>query len=357
MAPRGRRSRGEGAVYQRASDGLWAGMLDLGIVGGKRQRKTVYGRTEHEALEKLGKLRSARDRGLDLLAPSWTVGQWLDAWLSEMKAFDGTRPATLILYKGLAERYVKPVIGNVRLDKLTPAQVQRLVAETRNSQTSLGRTPSAATQRHVHKLVRNALGDALRLELVTRNAATQVKAPPMARQRRPELGVAEARRLLEVIGGERLEALYVLALTTGLRRGELLALRWDDVDLGSRQLHVRRALQRVGGKLQMVEPKTGSSVRTVVLPKLAVRSLREHKKRQNAERLALGDAWREHGLVFASSVGTPIEPRNVNRRWDELRAKAGLDWLRLHDYADVSVMPTSARSPCSEAVNVRKLSA
>ena len=81
----------------------------------------------------------------------------------------------------------------------------------------------------------------------------------------------------------------------------------------------------------MVEPKTGSSVRTVVLPKLAVRYLREHKKRQNAERLALGDAWREHGLVFASSVGTPIEPRNVNRRWDELRAKAGLDWLRLHD--------------------------
>ena len=263
MAPRGRRSRGEGAVYQRASDGLWVGMLDLGIVGGKRQRKTVYGRTEHEALEKLGKLRSARDRGLDLLAPSWTVGQWLDAWLSEMKAFDGTRPATLILYKGLADRYVKPVIGNVRLDKLTPAHVQRLVAETRNSQTSLGRTPSDATQRHVHKLVRNALGDALRLELVRRNVATQVKAPPMARQRRPELGVAEARRLLEVIGGERLEVLYVLALTTGLRRGELLALRWDDVDLGSRQLHVRRALQRVGGKLQMVEPKTGSSVRTV----------------------------------------------------------------------------------------------
>jgi len=90
-------------------------------------------------------------------------------------------------------------------------------------------------------------------------------------------------------------------------------------------------LQRVGGKLQMVEPKTGSSVRTVVLPKLAVRYLREHRKRQNAERLALGDAWREHCLVFASSVGTPIEPRNVNRRSDELRAKAGLDWLRLHD--------------------------
>ena len=139
---------------------------------------------------------------------------------------------------------------------------------------------------------------------------------------------ASAKRLLDVIDGERLEALYVLALATGLRRGELLALRWDDIDLASRQLHVRRAMQRVDGKLQTVQLKTASSQRTVVLPPLAVRHLQEHKKRQDAERLALGDASREHGLVFASTSGTPIEPRNVNRRWDELRRKAGLDWLQ-----------------------------
>ena len=134
-----------------------------------------------------------------------------------------------------------------------------------------------------------------------------------------------------MIDGERLEALYVLALMTGLRRGELLALRWDDINFGSRQLHVRRAMQRVDGKLQVAEPKTSSSRWTVVLPRLAVRHLQEHKKRQDAERLALAEAWREHGLVFASSIGTPVEPRNVNRRWDELRRRAGLDWLRLHD--------------------------
>ena len=108
-----------------------------------------------------------------------------------------------------------------------------------------------------------------------------------------------------MIDGERLEALYVLALMTGLRRGELLALRWDDIDFGSRQLHVRRAMQRVDGKLQVAEPKTSSSRWTVVLPRLAVRHLQEHKKRQDAERLALAEAWREHGLVFASSIGTP----------------------------------------------------
>jgi integrase len=115
------------------------------------------------------------------------------------------------------------------------------------------------------------------------------------------------------------------------RGGELLGLRWDDIDPESRQLHVRRALQRVDGSLRFVKPKTETSLRTVVLPKLAVRYLREHSKRQNGERLTLGETWQDHGLVFASSVGTPIEPRNVNRRWDQLRGRAGLDSLRLHD--------------------------
>jgi integrase len=223
------------------------------------------------------------------------------------------------------------VIGNVRLDKLSPAHVQRLVTQTRNSTTARGTPPSASLLRHVYKLVRNALGDAFRMELVTRNVATQVKAPPLNNKRCLGLDLAEAKRLFKVIQGERLEALYILALTTGLRRGELLALRWDDIDLGSRQLHVRRAMQRVDGKLRIAEPKTSSARRTVVLSRFAVRHLEEHKKRQDAERLALGDAWREHGLVFASSVGTPIEPRNVNRRWDELWRRAGLDGLRLHD--------------------------
>ena len=276
-------------------------MLDLGLAGGKRRRKTIYGQSENEVLQKLSKLQAARDRGLDLLAPTWTMREWLDAWLSEIKKFDGTRPATLTLYKGLAERYVKPVIGGVRLDRLTPAHVQRLVAETRATQTSRGTPPSATTVQHVYKLVRNALADAYRMELVTRNVAAQVKAPPLIRDRRPDLTVEDAKRLLSTIHGDRLEAFFVLALTTGLRRGELLGLRWEDVHLDSRQLRVRQALQRADGKLRIVEPKTSTSRRTVVLPRLAIRHLREHRKRQNAHRLALGEAWREHGLVFAST--------------------------------------------------------
>ena len=158
MAPKRRRASGEGTVFKRASDGLWVGTLDLGIADGRRRRKTVYGQSEREVLRKLSTLRTAHDRGINLLAPSLTIGQWLDVWLSEIKGFDGTRPRTLTLYKGLAERYVKPVIGAVRLDKLSPAHVQRLVTETRNSRTARGTPPSASTLRHVYKLVRNALG-------------------------------------------------------------------------------------------------------------------------------------------------------------------------------------------------------
>lgn len=291
-----------------------------------------YGkRPPQDRQHKLRNLRAACDRGLDLLTPQQTVSQWLDTWLADVKSFDGTRPATLTLYRGLADRYIKPVIGSVQLAKLTPGHVQQLISVTRTSETARGRPPSAATLRHVYKLMRNALGDAYRMELVTRNVATQVKPPPLSRERRPGMTIEDAKRLLDVLTGERLEAFYVLALMTGLRRGELLGLRWEDIDLESRQLHVRQALQRVGGGLQLVEPKTQSSLRTVVLPRLAVRYLREHRKRQNTERLTLGEAWQDNGLVFASSIGTPIEPRNINRRWDDLRMKAGLDWLRLHD--------------------------
>jgi integrase len=162
-------------------------------------------------------------------------------------------------------------------------------------------------------------------------AERQAKAAPLGRSRRTDLSIVEVKNLLRVIKGERLEALYVLALTTGLRSGELVALRWDDVDLRSRQLHVRRTIRRIDRKLQVVELKTRPALRTVMLPRLAVRHLEEHEKRQDGERTALGDLWREQEIVFASASGTLIEPGNMNRRWQELRRRADLNWVQLRD--------------------------
>src|SRR5439155_3152535 len=140
-----------------------------------------------------------------------------------------------------------------------------------------------------------------------------------------------AQTFLAVMDGDRLEAVFILGLTMGLRRGEVLGLSWDDVDLPGRVLLVRRALQRVDGALRLVDTKTRSSRRPLPIPGMAARALDRHRGRQAADRLAIGERWQDVGLVFTTSLGTPLEPRNVNRRFDQLRRDAGLPWLRLHD--------------------------
>jgi len=161
------------------------------------------------------------------------------------------------------------------------------------------------------------------------------------------LSVEDARRLIDAIRGDRLEALWICALTVGLRRGELLGLRWSDVDQEAGVLTVRQTVLRVDGRLVFSEPKTARSRRSVPVPEPALARLRAHRARQAAERLAAGERWRDHGLVFASTVGTPLEPRNVDRAWHAVRAKVGLDWLRLHDlrHACATFLLASGASP------------
>jgi integrase len=319
-----RRSHGEGALFRRASDGLWVGRVDLGHAEGKRVRKTVYGKTERECRAKLDTVKRAAELGVNVTAERRTVATWLAEWL-EIKRADGTRPATLRSYRWLVDSHVTPAVGRVQLDKLTPLDVRRLIAAAQ----SAGLSP--ASVRHVHGLLRNALAEAERLDLVPRNVAKAVKAPPAPHRRFRPLRPEEARRLVEVLRGDRLEAVFACGLMLGLRRGEILGLRWADVDLDGATLDVRQTLQRVDGSLAFVPAKTARSHRRLPIPPRLVAILRRHRARQAAERAGLGEAWTETGLVFTSTVGTPLEPRNVNRRFDQIRAAAGLPWLRLHD--------------------------
>lgn len=320
----GRRGKGEGSIYRRASDGKWVGVLELGWVEGRRRRRLVYGSTRRGVVEKLAALRRAQEQGVDLLAPPRTVGQWLEEWLTDVKAHDGTRGSTLARYRQVVRVHLAPGLGRVRLDQLTARDVQRFL---------VGRSAvlSPASVVKVHAVLRVALGDAERLELVARNAARSVRAPRLARQERRVLTPAEARRFLDLVATDRLEAVIVLAVTLGLRRGEVLGLRWADVDLGAGLLRVERALQRVGGDLRLVEPKTRGSARSLRLPSLAIAALERQRARQAAERLRIGPAWQESDLVFTTPIGTPMEPRNVSRRFDQMRREAGLEWLRFHD--------------------------
>lgn len=238
----------------------------------------------------------------------------------------GCRPARA--YRWLIREHLTPTLGPVPLDKLTPSHVRALVT----AKTKDGLAPTSV--RHIHGLLRNALADAERLDLVGRNVAKAVKTPKVPRTEVRGLTTEQARRLLDVLAGERLYPLYLVALTVGLRRGELLGLCWSDLDMVAGTVRIRRTLQRVDGRLQLVEPKTASSTRTVPVPRPTLAVLAQHRRCQAAERAdarLLGRPWPPTDLVFVSTTGTPLEPRNVNRRFHALRAQAGLPWLRLHD--------------------------
>ncbi len=173
------------------------------------------------------------------------------------KEREGTRPTTLRGYRWLIETHVRPDLGKVGLEKVTPTMIRRLLLAKQDAGLS------ATTVRHIHGMIRNVLADAEREKLVHRNAARAVRAPSVRPVERQVLAVEDARRLIESIRGDRLDALWLCALTVGLRRGELLGLRWLDIDFEPRTLVVRQTLLRVDGKLRFSEPKTDRSRRRV----------------------------------------------------------------------------------------------
>ena len=183
----------------------------------------------------------------------------------------------------------------------------------------------------VHSVLRNALQHAMREEAVLRNVARLVQVKTPRYEVGQGLSVEQARTLLTATSKERLHALYVLAVYLGLRRGELLGLRWADVDLDQGSLRVRNTLQRVDGGLQFLPPKTRNSRRTVPLPPACLDALRQHRVRQGRERLSSGARWVDEDMVFASQVGTPMEPDNLSRSWYRVRTVLGEPAPRFHD--------------------------
>lgn len=319
-----RRGRGEGSVYYRKSDKRWVAAVDFGYVNGKRARKVRYGQTRKEAWEKLQEVLRDGSRGSGLPTKEQTVGQFLDAWLAEVVK-PSVRPKTFRSYGGIVRLHLTPCLGRHRLGNLSPQHVQQML----NAKQAAGLSPR--TVQYLRDVLRNALGQALKWGLVSRNVAALAEPPRVVQHEMRFLSPDEARVLLAAAKGDRLEALYTVALALGLRQGEALGLRWDDVDFAAGTLSVRHALQRVDGTLQLVEPKTGRSRRTLAMPPTVVAALRAHRKRQALERLAAGDRWVDAGFVFTTTKGTPLDARNVTGWFKKLLAAAGLPDMRWHD--------------------------
>ena len=305
----------------KRNDGRWMGRLTL--PNGKR--KAVYAPTKDAVLKQIRKMENDQDAGLPVVSDKRTVGQYLKEWLEVIRP--RLQPTTYARYETFVRRQLIPEIGRVKLSRLTAQQVQKVYALWRE------RGLSATTVKHMHTVLHNALGQAVRWEYVARNVADLVDKPRPAVREMNTLSRVQVGQFLEAAEGDRLEALYILALSTGLRQGELLALRWPYVDLERGSLQVRGTMQPItGGGLRISEPKTKASKRRVLLAPLAVDALRRHKTAQNLERLQLGAAWANPDLVFANTAGGPIRAGDLLKRsFHLLLKKAGLPRMRFHE--------------------------
>lgn len=335
---RGRRGAKEGSIFQR-KDGRWVGSLNLGWEDGKRKRRHFYAATAAEVRDQLLKARSDQSRGLPVATDRQTIAQFLESWLEHtLKA--RAKPRSVESFTVIVRKHIVPAIGRIRLDKLTPQHVQALLEKKRqpykvkNKAGKEVEKPGLAPQSiaSIRTVLRSALGQALKWGLVARNVATLIDPPRIPRPQFHVLDTDGAKKLLAAARGERFEAVIVLALTLGLRRGEILGLRWSDIDFEERVLRVNQALQRFGGRLQITEVKTERSRRVVAIPESVVRPLKARRARQAQERLLAGLEWQDSELVFTNPNGGPLEPITLHREYKELLEAARLPTeVRFHD--------------------------
>ena len=315
-----RRGHNEGTIRLR-TDGRWEAVVSL--PGG--QRRSLYGKTRKEVQEKLrGALRDL-EAGLDLSKGRLTVSQFLERWLS-----DSVKPSVKVKtwegYESIVRVRVVPNLGSKSLDRLTSLDVQSLYS-------ALGESGlSSLSIKHTHRVLHRAMVQAVRWNLVVRNPCDGATPPQAQRREMNVLTEEQVNVFLEATSDHPAHALYVLAITTGMRLGELLGLKWTDINMEAGKLFVNRSLQRQNDAgIVFVEPKTARSRRTIQLSQLALSALRRHKTRQNEQRLFHGPEWHDTGLVFTNLVGEAPDPGWQRQVFQKALADAGLPTIRFHD--------------------------
>lgn len=314
-------ANGLGGIRQR-KEGIYEARITLA----DGSRMSIYGKSHDEVSAAMIKALNDRNEGLPVKVDGkQTVKTYLEGWLEAIKG--NVRPKTYQGYECYVRVHVLPALGKIRMAKLTPQQLQAFYSK------KLEGDISPTTVRHLHATLHRAFEQAVRWGVVARNVANLVDPPRRRHKEMVALTPDQARALLEAAAEDRLEALYVLAVTTGMREGELLGLRWKDVDLDAATLQVRATMQRtkVGG-LAISQPKTAASRRQIALTGMAVAALRRRKIRQAEEKLKTGPAWEDNDLVFPNTLGKPMEATNLlHRSFAPLLEKTALPKIRFHD--------------------------
>ncbi len=320
-----RRGNGEGSLYKR-KDGRWEGRYTVETPSGPK-RKSVFGKTRVEVAKKMARAIADTDGVIVVDEENFTVEEYLDRWL-HIAVRGNVSHRTEANYRLMVRNHIGPALGRIKLKKLDPQRIQSLYRRLQDEE-------KHATARYVHATLHRALGQALRWGLVARNAATATTPPKTVRGEVDALSAEQVEAFFRAARGDRFEALYVLAIHTGMRQGELLGLKWSDLDLSGSEpsLRLARQLQRVrgGGGLSFSQTKTKKG-RHVSLTPSAVAALQHHRKRQAEEKLKAGPLYEDQGLVFATLRGTPLEATNiVSRSYKPLLRQAGLPDIRFHD--------------------------
>jgi integrase len=318
-----------GHIRKRGKDS-WAVVVYAGFdpTTGKERRiwQSVRG-SEKDAEIVRTQLLNQLQLGIDIPSARLTTGAYLEQWLDAYaKANVATK--TYVRYESLIRIHISPALGSIRLAKLRPLHIQNAYALLRDK----GLSPRTILQ--AHRILKEALKHAVRWQLVGRNPADSVEAPKPKRSEILVLSNSEIERLMREADPTQWGALIHSAVMTGLRMGELMGLRWQDVDLEASRLYVRQTLQWLSrGEYSFQPPKTHRSARPVALSPATVERLRAHRKEQIKHRLLLGAAWAdEHDLVFVSSIGTPMVPSNIRRALRQILKRARLsEHVRFHD--------------------------
>ncbi len=324
MAKKRVRANGEGSMY-RQKENLWAASI---TVDGKR--KYFYGKTQKEVKEKREAFLQDVRQGVAVDAKKQTVEDFLKGWLENSQR-QSVRPRTYERYEEVVRLHIVPVLGKYPLQKLLPQHVQAFYTQ------KLEEGYSPTTVLHIHNVLHKALKLAVRWGLTARNVCELVDRPRAARFEGRALTPEQAQKLLDTARGHSMEALFSLALATGMRRGELMGLKWQDIDFEHGILRIQRVLSRVPSKLPgkgyvEAEPKTRKSRRDIVVAPFALEALKKHRERQLELRAKAGEVWQDHDYVFCTSIGTYLNPtRDILNQLKLLLKEAGLPDIRFHD--------------------------
>jgi len=335
-----KRGNNEGTISKR-QDGKWCAVITLGIdEDGKQKRKFYYGKTRQEVAEKLNQAINDVKKGTFVPINKVATAEWLKEWLNVYKK-SSIGPSTFMDYEYLIRIHINPIIGKVLLKDLRPEHLQKLYNEKSTSGKVDGSGGlSSSSVRHIHIVLHQALRQAVRNNLIPRNVSECLELPQLKKATVKAFTVENQMKFLAVLAGERLRAAFITALGTGVREGELLALRWEDVDLKAGTIRIEQTVRRCRinfeknspAKIKLIfgSPKTDAGRRSIPLPEGVLIELIAHRKRQLIEKLAAGEIWEMSGLVFTTELGKVIEPRNFLRKYYKLLKNADLYHLKFH---------------------------